>query len=105
VIWYFIETPKEKRLFAKRTDGQLILRDGFSGVFLGISPTVIAENPEDHGRVCFLLANIAKFFWFQSFLKGVFEKPVGIKTWTLWGFVQVSTCPKFENPQPHYVSQ
>ena len=59
--------------------GSLILRDDFSGFFFDIFPTVMADNLEDNGRVCLLLVNTSMFFWFQSFRKGVFEKPAGIK--------------------------
>ena len=59
--------------------GSLILRDDFSGFFFDIFPSVMVENIEDNGRVCLLLVNTSKFFWFQSFRKGVFKKPSGIK--------------------------
>ena len=59
--------------------GSLILRDNFTGFFFDIFPSVMADNLEDNGRVCLLLINTSKFFWFKSFSRGVFEKPSGIK--------------------------
>ncbi|MCL1918944.1 MAG: pyridoxamine 5'-phosphate oxidase family protein [Peptococcaceae bacterium] len=59
--------------------GSLVLRDDFSGFFFDIFPTAMAENLEDNGQICLLLVNTSKLFWFQSFRKGVFKKPCGIK--------------------------
>jgi predicted pyridoxine 5'-phosphate oxidase superfamily flavin-nucleotide-binding protein len=59
--------------------GSLILRDDFSGFFFDKFSSVMAENLENNGRVCLLIVNSSKLFWFQAFRKGVFGKPVGIK--------------------------
>ena len=74
----FATTSKEKEPNVTPI-GSLILRNDFSGFFFDIFPTVMTDNLEDNGRVCLLLVNTSKFFWFQSFRKGVFEKPSGIK--------------------------
>ena len=59
--------------------GSLILRDDFSGFFFDIFTSAMADNLDNNGRVCLLALNTSKIFWFKAFLKGVFEKPSGIK--------------------------
>ena len=59
--------------------GSLFLRDDFTGFFFDRFPTVMDNNLDDNGKVCILLVNGSRAFWFRSLVKGVFDKPSGIK--------------------------